>query len=149
VAVVVPIALAVTAVTAYTFGSVHALRSQRQADDCLIGFKVNEQCGFTLNDLGLSESQAEEYRAIGLAARPELTRLRDRIRGRKTELLQLLRTGTGDGEATEKILGEVASLQAALELRTVDYILSLRSVLTDRQLPKFDRITRDAVCPWL
>ena len=149
VAVVIPLALAVTGVAAYIFGSACALRYSRHADDYLIGFRVNEGCGLTLSNLGLSEPQTQEYSAIVVSTRLELASLHDQIRGKKAELLRLLSTRTGDRTTTDRILDEVASLQAALERRTVAYILDLRSVLTDRQLPKFDRMTRHAICPWL
>jgi len=149
VAVVVPVALVVTALAGYVFGGACALRHSRHTDDYLIGFRVNEGCGLTLADLGLTELQTREYGAIVLNTRPELNRLRDQIRGKKADLLGLMRAGTGNSQTTTRVLDEIASLQSALERRTVEYILNLRSTLTDPQLPQFDRMARHAVCPWL
>jgi Spy/CpxP family protein refolding chaperone len=149
VAVGVPLALLATAAAACVLGGRDALRTSEQENDYLVGFHEYEQCSLTLNYLGLSESQVEEYRAIGRAAHPELSALRKQIRERKTDLLRLLREGGSDTAAMAEVLSETASLQSALERKTVDYIVRLRAVLTDRQVARYDRMMESAVCPWL
>jgi Spy/CpxP family protein refolding chaperone len=149
VAVGVPLAILVTAVVAYLLGGRDALRTSEQENDYLVGFREYEQCSLTLNYLGLSESQAKGYRAIGRAADPELSALRKQIRERKTDLLRLLCEGGSDTAAIAEVFSETASLQSALERKTVDYIMRLRAVLTDSQVAKYDRMMECAVCPWL
>lgn len=149
VAVAAALVLAATAAVAYVRGSRDARRFSLKEDDYRIGFRACEQCGLTPHDLGLSGPQALEYRAIGDAARPELVALRNQIRETQTDLLELLRDGGSDTAGIASVLGELAPLQATLERKTVDYILRLRTVLTDRQVAEYDRIAGRAVCPWL
>jgi len=114
----------------------------------LIEFRVFEQCSFTLSDFGLQEGQWQKFRAVGYSARPELDELKERFRAKKLRLLQSL-GGPADTASVQADLDEIAKLQSEFERKMVGYILHLRELLTDRQLPKYDKQVRRAVCPWL
>lgn len=139
---------AVAGFAAYTLGLIHGTRFVMREDEMLIEFRVFEQCGFTLSDFGLQEGQWQKFRAVGYSARPELDALKERIRENKLHLLQLLH-GPADTAAVQTNLNEIAEPQSEFEHKMVGYILRLRELLTDRQLPKFDKQVRRAVCPWL
>ena len=139
---------AVAGFAAYALGMIRGTRLTMREADMLIEFRVFEQCGLTLSDLGLQEGQWQKYRAVGSSARPELDALKGRIREKKVHLLQLL-SGPADTAAVQTDLDDIAELQSWFEREMVAYMLHLRELLTDRQLSKFDRLVKRAVCPWL
>jgi len=139
---------AVAGFAAYALGMIHGTRLTMREDSMLIEFRVFEQCSFTISDFGLQDGQWQKYRAVGNSARPELNGLKEGFRARKLHLLQLL-SGPADAAAVQADLDRIAELQSEFERKMVRYILRLRELLTDRQLPKFDKQVKRAVCPWL
>ena len=135
------------AFAAFGFGWVSENRSVMRGSDMLIGFRVPEQCGFSIGDLGLKEGQWQKYRAVFYAAQPDLDRLRDAFRKKKAHLEQLI-YGSADSAAVRADLAEIAGLQSEFERRMVRYIVDLRALLTAQQLKRFDRWVGRAVCPW-
>lgn len=93
-------------------------------------------------ELGLSEEQMSQLRALRFQAAKSGLRTRSEVRLKRLELEELMESEEPDQVAIEKTLREIADGQHALLKQRIERRLAMRRVLTPEQHQKWQKLRR-------
>lgn len=86
-----------------------------------------------VRELGLSGQQMEEMRRANEEMRKAMQPLREELFRKRQELMSLLRSEDIERDRTDKLITEIAELQARHEVQLFDHLVNMRSILTPEQ----------------
>ncbi len=92
--------------------------------------------------LGLTEEQIEQLRALRSDAAKSGIRTRAELRIRRLELRELLQAEEPDRALIEKKVREISDARTAAQMQRIDHRLAFRSVLTPEQRAKMRNLRR-------
>ena len=88
-------------------------------------------------ELNLSESQAKEMEALRKSLEPKMEKIREELREKKVQLVNLLKESEPDLEKINIQLSEIESLQTELQKLVIRHLLQEKNILTPEQQDKF------------
>lgn len=98
--------------------------------------------GAWMDELGLSEEQTKQIRALRKDSRKSQRQKRRQIRAMKKELRQMMRTEASDAELRKKF-DEIEKLKLERSKNRFEQTLAIRKILTEEQRKKFRGFLRE------
>ncbi len=102
---------------------------------------------FLCNYLSLSKSQKERMESLNKSFYARIEKIRAQLDQRRAELSDLLGEPSSDQKKVRDKMSEIVSLQAQLQVETVNHLEEIRSILTPEQQVKFFSLIRRILHP--
>jgi len=102
---------------------------------------------FLGKELSLSQSQAREMESLRKALEPKMEEIREELRDKRVQLVNLLMEAEADLEKINIQLNEIESLQTELQKLVIDHLLQEKKILSPEQQKKFFSIISKRLCP--
>jgi len=102
---------------------------------------------FLGKELSLSQSQAREMESLRKALEPKMEEIREELRDKRVQLVNLLMEAEADLEKINIQLKEIESLQTELQKLVIDHLLQEKKILSPEQQKKFFSIISKRLCP--
>jgi len=102
---------------------------------------------FLCNYLSLSKSQKERMESLNKSFYARIEKIRAQLDQRRAELSDLLGEPSSDQKKVRDKMSEIVSLQAQLQVETVNHLEEIRSILTPEQQVKFFSLIRRRLHP--
>lgn len=87
--------------------------------------------------LSLSESQKKKMDPLDRSFNTKIEKIKTELEQKRAELSDMLGEPSPDREKLKDQVSEIASLQAQFQMKTIDHLQEIRSILTPEQQTKF------------
>jgi Spy/CpxP family protein refolding chaperone len=102
---------------------------------------------FLSKELSLSQSQTREMESLRKALEPKMEEIREELRDKRVQLVNLLIEAEADLEKINTRLNEIESLQTELQKLVINHLLQEKKILSPEQQKKYFSIISNRLCP--